>query len=836
MGRVRVFNGISLISIFFLVILSGNPITGAEQTPETPLILFLHSYHPTYIWTNDITDGFLEALGNTAIERRIAIEYLDWKYYQTNKSLVLQEQLIRYKYMNRPVSLIVTSDDAALDFILKRRNYLFPDVPVVFTGLNGYEDLHPYTYANVTGIVSSINPEATLQAMISMFPDTRDIWIVSEDTESGREISRVIHDATKKIPSGITYHDVGNITTHELYDQMKKLPPFSLILIGHWSRDATGEVADISEFAEKLSEISQVPIFNLYDFNIGKGTIGGSILSGRQQGVLAGRMVLEILNGTPADSIPVNLNDSTSYIFDAQVLKKFNIPQESLPPGSTLINKDKNILEMYFREVISTAIIFIILIISLVMLLYLMHQRRKTEKLLNIFINTLPGYVFFKDKQGRYQIANQQLLDTTGFSFRELIGKTDMDLFPLELAQKYIKNDQTVINSKESLYITEEEVEVKPGTRIPHSTRKVAVTGDHGEILGVIGLSVDISEQKAAKQEVEESRQKYYSLFELGQEAIFLIEDESGSILEANTAASEMYGYSHDELLTMKISDFVIDPAEERIIRKNSGELFTIPIINHVQKGGSSFQVEIVGRYFEWHEKLVFVAAIRDITERIRNQKALQKATEKINLFNFITRTGMNNQLFILNGYLDFVSDMIDSPKAEEFIDQSRSAVRVINRLVLFMKNYQDLGLKPAVWQRVEEVFIYAISHVNMSGIIREIEVEKLFIYADPFLEKVFQHLVENSQIHGDHVTMVRIRAEPDGDDLLLIYEDNGNGIAPDLKEQVFSSILEGKPGIGLILVREILAITGISITETGEFGTGARFEMKIPKGGFRYE
>ncbi|PWR71099.1 ABC transporter substrate binding protein [Methanospirillum stamsii] len=836
MGRYGSLYNISLICVFFLAILSGNIITGAEQTNKTPVILFIHSYHPTYLWSSDITNGFLETMGDPGTKGRIAIEYLDWKYYQTNESLALQERLLFYKYGDQQVRVIVISDDAALDFILKRRDSLFPDVPIIFTGLNGYEELHPYTYRNVTGIVTSINPEATLKAMISMFPETRDIWIVNEDTESGREISRTIHEATKKVPSDITYHDVGNISTEELYDQMKNLPPYSLILIGNWSRDAEGKVSDISSFAEKLAEVSPVPVFNLYDFNSGKGTIGGSILSAKYQGVLAARMVLQILNGTPADNIPVNLNDSTSYVFDAQVLKRFNIPEENLPPDSTLINRKPDIIEMYYRELVSAVIIIIILSGSLVMLLYLMHQRRKTEKLMNVFINTLPGYVFFKDKQGKYQIANQQLLDTAGVPLQDFIGKTDLDLFPPELAQEYMKNDQAVINSNEPLFIAEEEVEVRPGIRVSHSTRKVAVTGEHGEIIGVIGLSVDISEQKAAKQAIEESRQKYYSLFELGQEAIFLIDDESREILEANTAASEIHGYTHDELLSMKFSDFCIDSAKEEIIRRTSGELFSIPVRNHVKKDKSTFPVEIVGRYFMWHDRQVFVAAIRDITERIRDQKALHKATEKINLFNYITRTTMNNQLFILRGYLDFVSEIIRGTEADTFLERSKNAVRSIDRLVLFMKNYQDLGMKPAIWQNVEEAFIYAISHISMSGITREIMVDNLSIYADPFLEKVFQHLVENSQVHGGNVTTVRIRTEHDGDDLLLIYEDNGIGISPEHKDEIFSSMLEGKTGIGLILVKEILSITGISITETGEYGSGARFVLRVPKGGFRFE
>ncbi|MDD1724110.1 MAG: PAS domain S-box protein [Methanospirillum sp.] len=823
-------------TFILVILLAGSPVL-AEEPAEKSVILFIHSYHPTYLWSSDITAGFLDTLGDPGPENRIAIEYLDWKNYQSEESLTLQEQLLRYKYGNQTIRLIVVADDRALQFILDRRKTLFPDVPVVYTGLNGYEELHPYTYANTTGIVTAINPKATLEAMISLFPDTTDIWIVCEDTDSGREIRHLIHKAAGNIPAAITCHDTGNITTAELYRRMGDLPPHTLILIGNWSRDSAGNVIDIGRFAEELAKVSPVPVFNLYDFNLGKGTVGGSIISGRHQGVLAARMAAEILNGTRADDIPVNLNDSTSYVFDALTLKRFGVPEERLPPGSTVINREPIILEQYYREVISAIIIIIILASSLLALLYVMHQRRKTGRLMQVFINTLPGFVFFKDTRGRYRIVNQRMLDTVGMTSRDFTGKTDADIFPPDLAEKYAEDDQRVITSKEPLYIPEEEIEIRHGVRVPHSTRKVPVTGEHGEVTGVIGLSVDISEQIATRKAVEESREKYYSLFELGWEAIFLVETHSGAILEANSAASDMYGYSHEELLGMTLSE--LSPEQDKptaFLQDHPEGFFSIPVRNHVRRDGSRFPVEIVGRFFEWSNKKVGVAAIRDISGRIRDQEALRKATEKINLFNYLTRTTINNQLFILRGYLGLAADLAGEGETKDFIMQSRTILDSIERLMLFMKNYQDLGLKPAIWLNTREVFLYAVSHLDMTGITRNVDVPGLYIYADPFLEKVFEHLVENSLSHGGKVTTITLRYECSGEDLILWYEDDGTGIPDERKDSIFDLNIKEKRGIGLILVREILGITGISIREEGIYGSGARFLLRVPKGGFRFD
>jgi signal transduction histidine kinase len=107
-------------------------------------------------------------------------------------------------------------------------------------------------------------------------------------------------------------------------------------------------------------------------------------------------------------------------------------------------------------------------------------------------------------------------------------------------------------------------------------------------------------------------------------------------------------------------------------------------------------------------------------------------------------------------------------------------------------------------------------------------------IFADPMLEKVFANLFGNSVMHGERVTRISVSCEPAGDGLLVTVEDNGVGIPLDLKQVIFKKGFGKNTGFGLFLAREILAITNISIHETGKHGSGARFEITVPKNGFR--
>jgi len=152
-----------------------------------------------------------------------------------------------------------------------------------------------------------------------------------------------------------------------------------------------------------------------------------------------------------------------------------------------------------------------------------------------------------------------------------------------------------------------------------------------------------------------------------------------------------------------------------------------------------------------------------------------------------------------------------------------------------FTRDYQNMGEKPPKWQMVRLAFLFGLSHISIGDIRHSLETENLECFADPLLEKAFQGLLENSVEHGGHVSLIRVWHTVIPDGVTLVFEDDGVGIPHEKKERIF---LRGEGTCasvrGLFFVREILDITGITITESGEPGKGARFEMTIPKGAWR--
>ena len=146
------------------------------------------------------------------------------------------------------------------------------------------------------------------------------------------------------------------------------------------------------------------------------------------------------------------------------------------------------------------------------------------------------------------------------------------------------------------------------------------------------------------------------------------------------------------------------------------------------------------------------------------------------------------------------------------------------------------MGTTVPVWQSINASVRRAVATLPMRDVKVEVGPLDPEIYADSLFEKVFYNLIENALNYGgEGMTTIRITSHETGAGLVIACEDDGAGIAGKDKAHLFRQGYGKHTGLGLFLSREILSITGITIAETGEAGKGARFEMVVPKGTYRF-
>ena len=229
------------------------------------------------------------------------------------------------------------------------------------------------------------------------------------------------------------------------------------------------------------------------------------------------------------------------------------------------------------------------------------------------------------------------------------------------------------------------------------------------------------------------------------------------------------------------------------------------------------------------------VAATQDITKNMIQEEALRVANGKLKLLDTINRHDIRNQLLILRGNLEIARRYVADPDGIRRLDIVERAAVTIERHIDFAKQYQELGKTLPVWHSLKDEIAVTLKNAELVDIDLQGDLTcKAEILADPMLPKVFHNLLENSVRYGDKSGKIKVHCEQDGNDLLVIYEDQGLGIPHAEKERIFEKGFGKGSGLGLFLIREILGITGIEIRENGTPGEGARFEMRVPQGRFR--
>ena len=208
---------------------------------------------------------------------------------------------------------------------------------------------------------------------------------------------------------------------------------------------------------------------------------------------------------------------------------------------------------------------------------------------------------------------------------------------------------------------------------------------------------------------------------------------------------------------------------------------------------------------------------------------------KKLNFFSRITRHAILNQLTALKGNLELTRESAGDPGLITSIEKELAAAETIQHQILFTRDYQDIGIQPPEWQKVRNVILRSGTGSRLGNVSVTVLVKGVEVYADLLLGKVFHNLVDNAILHGGTLTQVSFTCEESFEELVIFCEDDGIGIHGDAKENIFNRQHAGDSGLGLFISREILSITGISICETGIPGKGARFEIHVPQGAYRF-
>jgi PAS domain S-box-containing protein len=493
---------------------------------------------------------------------------------------------------------------------------------------------------------------------------------------------------------------------------------------------------------------------------------------------------------------------------------------------------------------------------------------RESERRLNDIIDFLPDPTFVIDLNGRVILWNRAIEEMTGTPAGEMLGRGNHEYAlpfygtrrPM-LIDLIFEPDEVIgrtyshIIHEKGVLIADTSLPRPKGQTLTLMGKASPLYNQQGEIVGAIESIRDVTFRKAAEEAIRKSEERYRLLLQNVNDGIIVHEVSSegpGRILDVNDRACQMLGYSREELVGLSIRDLDV-PEQSENISRIAQEVFlkkhAIFRTEYIRKDRSRIPVEISPRLFELQDRSVVLAVVRDITERTRAEQemarytaelkqsaeALQRTNSKLSLMNSITRHDILNQVTVITGYLDLMRTADPDPSLKNYIDPALLASDNIKNYIRFSREYQEIGVLSPRWFRVRDLIASAAAGLTLAPITLAVDTGELEIFADPLLEKVFYTLLENALRHGETVTAIRFSCHRQDGDLVIACDDDGKGVPPEYKDRIFDRGYYRHTGYGLFLSREILAITGITIRETGVHLKGARFEIVVPEGAYRF-
>jgi PAS domain S-box-containing protein len=366
---------------------------------------------------------------------------------------------------------------------------------------------------------------------------------------------------------------------------------------------------------------------------------------------------------------------------------------------------------------------------------------------------------------------------------------------------------------------------------------------------------------------------KYREIFENSQAGIFTFSLPTLRIQEMNRKCAQMLGYNRNDLIDKDLDRIFQDPGERDAflsrIQKNS-EIGDIELLLHTQEGlVRQFLVSaslspgnrVICSAIDITERTLAERVIQkaredlekkvkersedlmrandglkaEILERKRFEATLQLANRKLNTLSSITSHDILNQITAIVMYVSLAEEMVKDPALLEHLQKIEQSTQMIQKQIRFAREYQDIGLNAPQWQNVDITIRNAIAGLDLGAVRAEHDLGNLEIYADLLLERVFYNIVDNALRHGQKETKIRFSAQETNEGLTIFCQDDGVGVPASVKEGIFKREYYRNTGYGLFLAAEILGMTELTIVETGEPGSGARFEIRVPKGTYRF-
>jgi PAS domain S-box-containing protein len=543
--------------------------------------------------------------------------------------------------------VIITVGPTPLKFVQEVRQSAFPGVPVVFCLPIGVAPSAPALGPDFTGVESDLQAAETLKIALRLQPGTEHVVVVGGVSGWDKHEQAGLRQQAKGVKDHPEITFMTDVAVPDLAEHLKHLPRHTLVILLSVARDVEGKVYKSSEVAPLVTAAANAPVFSLYDVFLNHGEVGGYLSNLGEQGKVAGGMALRILEGEKPQDIP-RVNGLNTYMFDWRAVKRWGLKESEIPPGSIILNWQPTLWESYRRYVIGGTSLILLEALLIGGLLWQRTRRRRVESDLVVTSDRLRLALEAGTSVGwEWDVRSGQnqwfgdLQTMFGIQAATHSGAAE-DFYSFVYPEDRERVRKAVADALQSRTPYGEESRI---VRTDGAVRWVTATGKfyyakNGDPERMLGMAVDITDQKRAEQELHASEDRLAGIIGSAMDAIIAV-DEEWRIVLFNNAAEKMLGCTQNEAVGTIFDRFIPEryrSMHEAHMRRFAESGVTTRAMEArsglwaVRTNGQEFPMEASITHLESGGRSLFTVTLRDITERRLAEEALRESEQRFRL------------------------------------------------------------------------------------------------------------------------------------------------------------------------------------------------------------
>jgi PAS domain S-box-containing protein len=275
--------------------------------------------------------------------------------------------------------LVIAVSGGALVFLAQHRAELFAGVPIVYCSVVG--DPHPdhLSDARIAEVPVPGGVAPTLEMMLRLHPDTRQVAVVSGSGPRDRQFADVYRQEMTTFGNRVAFTWLTNLSMEELRGELSRLADHTVVLYLTMFQDAAGKTFTSRQALDTFAPASRAPIYGCYDTYVGHGIVGGSMVPFEEIGRKAAQLGIRILAGEDAQAAARSESHQAVPMFDWHQLRRWNISEQRLPPGSIVRFKEATYWEQHYRIIVTALSLCLLEALLIVALLVQLRRRRLAE-------------------------------------------------------------------------------------------------------------------------------------------------------------------------------------------------------------------------------------------------------------------------------------------------------------------------------------------------------------------------------------------------------------------------------------------------------------------------